>query len=446
MEQIFAMFFNKLASITLIAMSSLGAGALRAQDSPRSGAELKFVVIMTRHGVRPPLWTDEQLNQYSTQTWPKWDVPAGHLTAHGAELLKMFGAYDRAQFAKAGLLPAKGCADADKVYIWADTDQRTIATGRALSEGMLPGCGIQTNSLAEGDADPIFSPLAAGIGHPSQALAVASVAGRIGGHADALLEAYRPALETLEEILLGCKSGAKCLPAGPESKLSLLTIPASVGPAKGDKLAEMKGPISAASTMSENFLLEYTNGMTGSDLGWGRLDEAKLRQVMSVHTAYENLLRRDPYIGRASASNMLSHILKSMEQAIAGKAVAGAIGQPEDRVLVLAGHDGNVSNIAGTLDLSWLLPGYQPNDTPPDGALFFELWRQPNGEYQVRTYYTAQTLEQMHKALPLTPANPPAVAPLFLPGCSEAGPGMPCAWKAFQHKVETAIDPSMVKP
>ena len=441
------MFLKNLASLTLIALSiHLGAGVLRAQTTPRSGGELKFVVIVSRHGVRPPLWTDEQLNQYSSQPWPKWDVPPGHLTSHGATLLKLFGAYDRAQFAKAGLLSAKGCADADKVYFWADTDERTISTARAMSEGMLPGCGAKVNSLAEGEADPIFSPMGAGIGHADQALGTAAVAGRIGGHADALAEAYRPALEALEELLLGCKPGAKCPPAGADSKLSLLTMPTSLGPAKGDKLAEMKGPIATASTLAEDFLLEYTNGMTGKDLGWGRLDAAKLNQIMSLHIAYSDLLRRTPYIGRASASNMLSHILKSMEQAITAKPVPGAMGKPGDRVLFLAGHDGNVSNIAGTLDLSWLLPGYQPNDTPPGGAIFFELWRQPGGEYQVRTYYTAQTLTQMHDALPLTPEAPPAVAPLFLQGCSEAGPGMPCSWKAFQHKVETAIDPTMVKP
>jgi 4-phytase/acid phosphatase len=431
----------------LISLSiHLSAGVLRAQGTPASGSELKYVVIVSRHGVRPPLWTDEQLNQYSSQPWPKWDVPPGHLTSHGAALMKLFGAYDRARFAKAGLLSAKGCADADKVYIWADTDERTISTGRALAEGMLPGCGVKANSLAEGQPDPIFSPLAAGVGHPDQALGAAYVTGRLGGHADELLEAYRPALETLQEILLGCKPGAKCPPAGLESKLSLLAMPTSVGPGKGDRLAEMKGAIASGSTLAEDFLLEYTNGMEGKDLGWGRLDEAKLRQIMSVHTAYEEAVRRNPYIGRVSASNMLSHILKSMEQAITAKAVPGALGKPGDRVLVLAGHDGNVANIGGALIVSWLLPGYQPNDTPPGGALCFELWRQPGGEYQVRSYYTAQTPEQMHKALPLTLDAPPAVAPLFLDGCSAPGAGMPCSWKAFQHKVETAIDPAMVKP
>jgi 4-phytase / acid phosphatase len=328
----------------------------------------------------------------------------------------------------------------------ADSDERTISTARAVSTGMLPDCNVRLNALAEGDADPIFSPLAAGIGRADPLLGAASVVGRIGGHADALVDAYRPALDTLEEILLGCKPGAKCPPVGMESKLYLPAMAPSVGASKGDKLAEMKGPIATASTLSEDFLLEYTNGMQGKDLGWGRLDEARLRQVMSLHIAYSDLLRRSPYIGRASASNMLSHILKSIEQAISGNAVAGALGRPGDRVLFLAGHDGNLSNISGALGLSWLLPGYQPNDTPPGGALFFELWRQPSGEYEVRTYYTAQTLEQMHNASPLTAENPPATAPLYLDGCSQSGPGMPCSWKAFQKKVESSIDPAMVKP
>ncbi len=444
---ILAMFRRRFAALTLEVLSiPLGTGALLAQSASQSGGELKFVVIVTRHGVRPPTVANDQIDQYSSEPWPAWDVPPGHLTSHGAMLMKLFGAYHRTTLAKAGLLSPKGCEDVGKVYFWADTGERTISTGRALAEGMLPDCGAKINSLAEGEADPIFSPLAAGIGHADHDLGMAAVMGRLGGHPDALADAYRPALQTLEEILLGCKAGAKCPPPGLESKVSLLTISTSLGPGKGAKPADMKGPLATASSLAEDLLLEYTNGMEGKDLGWGRLDEAKLRQVMSLQIAYSNLLRRTPCIGRILASNMLSHILKSMEQAIGGKTLPGAMGKPGDRVLVLVGHDGNLSNIAGTLDLSWLLPGYQPNDTPPGGALVFELWRQhSSGEYQVRSYYTAQTLEQMRKALPLTPDSPPAKAPLFLDGCSQSSEGMPCSWTAFQHKVLSSIDPAMVR-
>jgi 4-phytase/acid phosphatase len=351
-------------------------------------------------------------------------------------LMKLFGTYDRAQFARAGLFSSSGCADAGRVYFWADTDERTIETGHALVEGMLPGCTVEVHSAPAGTRDPLFNPVAAGVGHADPELAVAAVSGRIGGHPEALLTAYRPALETMQQVLT----------AGKTVKRSLLELPVSLGPGAGG-LLEMRGPFATAATLAEDFLLEYTNGMQGHNLGWGRLTESNLRQMMTLHIAHADLTRRTPQIGRTSASNLLSHVVKAMEQAVTGKAVPGAIGKPGDRMLVIVGHDANLSNIQGTLNLAWLLPGYQPNDTPPGGALVFELWRRPaGGEYSVRTYYTAQTLEQMRQALPLTLDSPPAKATVFVPGCSTAKAGSPCDWKAFQHTIETSIDPTFVKP
>src|SRR5450755_634837 len=52
-----------------------------------------------------------------------------------------------------------------------------------------------------------------------------------------------------------------------------------------------------------------------------------------------------------------------------GKRVPGALGRPGDALLILVGHDTNLSNLSGMLHLSWHLPGYQPDDTPPGGAL-----------------------------------------------------------------------------
>jgi 4-phytase/acid phosphatase len=396
---------------------------------------LKFVAIVTRHGVRPPTVSNDQINPYSAEPWPKWDVPPGYLTAHGRALMKLFGAYDRAQFARAGLFAPAGCADAGRVYFWADTDERTIETGHALAEGMLPGCTVEVHSAPAGTRDPLFKPVAAGVGHADPELAVAAVSGRIGGHPEALLAAYRPALDTMQQVLT----------AGKAVKQSLLELPVSLSPA-ADGLPVMRGPFATASSLASDFLLEYTNGMEGHDLGWGRLTESNLRQMMTILTAYADLMWRTPQIGRTSASNLLSAVAKAMEQAATGKAVPGAIGKPGDRMLVIVGHDSNLSNIQGTLNLSWLLPGDLPNDTPPGGALVFELWRQAaGGEYSVRTYYTAQTLDQMRKTLPLTLASPPAKATVFVPGCSTAKAGSPCAWKAFQRTIEAAIDPAFVK-
>jgi 4-phytase/acid phosphatase len=135
-----------------------------------------------------------------------------------------------------------------------------------------------------------------------------------------------------------------------------------------------------------------------------------------------------------------------MEQAVKNSSVPGSLGEVGDRVLIVVGHDTNISNIAGLLGISWLLDGYPPDDTPPGGALVFELWLQAQGEMAVSTYYVAQSADQMRKLAPLRLDSPPLKSPIFVPGCSTADQKMTCPWKAFQHTIESAIDPAFVKP
>jgi 4-phytase/acid phosphatase len=97
---------------------------------------------------------------------------------------------------------------------------------------------------------------------------------------------------------------------------------------------------------------------------------------MRLHAVYADLARQTPYVARLQGSNLLSHVLNSIEQAVQGSAVTGSLGEVGDRVLIIVGHDTNISNIAGMLGIDWLLDGYQPDDTPPGSALVFELWQQ----------------------------------------------------------------------
>jgi len=124
--------------------------------------------------------------------------------------------------------------------------------------------------------------------------------------------------------------------------------------------------------------------------------------------------------------------------------LSGSLGKNGDRVLVIAGHDTNLSNVAGILGISWVLGGYQPAETPPGGALVFELWRESTGEFVVSTYFTAQSLEQMRKELPLSLDSPPLKSPVFVPGCSKEK--MTCTWEEFHRTISNAIDPAFVKP
>src|SRR5262247_2600365 len=63
-------------------------GAVPVQQ-PKPATELKYAIIVIRHGVRSPTWTRDRLNQYSAAPWPDWAVPPGNLTAHGRRLMKI---------------------------------------------------------------------------------------------------------------------------------------------------------------------------------------------------------------------------------------------------------------------------------------------------------------------------------------------------------------------
>ena len=364
---------------------------------------LKFVVILTRHGVRAPTWETSRLNQYSAQPWPDWGVPPAYLTPRGRTLMTLMGGYYGEWLAREQIIDRRSCASASQIYIWADTDQRTLETGRALAEGLLPACETRVHSY-EGKDDPLFDPIAAGLVKQDE-----TASDRATALAKAASASHREAFSALGQIL------------------------------SNGSAVQQVDTLNTASTLTENLLLEYANGFEGKDLGWGRLNERNLFQVLKLHTVYADLMRRTPALAQRRGGNMLSRILASIDQAVREQPVSGAIGRPGSRVLVISGHDTNLSNVSGLLNLSWQIPGYQPDDTPPGGALVFSLWRDPDGGDSVRMRYVVQTLDQMRGMTPLTLASPPAGQDVTIPGCQETATSAGCPWPSFERAVRRAL-------
>jgi 4-phytase/acid phosphatase len=424
-----------LASFPLSA--PVAAQSAIAAPAPSRDADLQLVVMLSRHGVRAPIGSSALYGQYAAAPWVAWDVPPGYLTTHGYQLMKLFGAWDRSEFASQNLFAPTGCADAAHVSIVADSDQRTRETGKALAEGMFPGCTIAVHAQPEGTNDPLFRPIESGAIHPDTALATAAVAGRIGGDPNNLTELYRSQLTLLDHVLDGCgHAPAKA------TRTSIFAIPATLAPGSGDTPAALHGPVTTAATIAENLLLEYTQGMSKADTGWGCVDGATLRTIMQANSANWDYTKRTPAAARMIASTLLDRILKIMQQNVNGASVPGALGKLGDRLVILVGHDTNIVTVAGALNIDWVFDG-RVDDTPPGGALLFELWRPRNGGKPfVRLEYRAQTLEQMRNSEALTPANPPADAPVFVPGCSRQD--LSCTWEGFSAAMRASIDPAYV--
>jgi len=394
--------------------------------------KLEYVVIFSRHGVRSPTWDAKRLAEYSAEPWPEWGVSPGYLTPHGRELITKLGSYYREWLQHDGLLK-DGCADKGRVYVWADAEQRTIETGRAFAESILPGCGVAANFGADSSKDPIFS----GLAEADPKASIEQLRRRLGIDPQKRVADHREALDALQYILDGGRTKPK----------KLVISPAEVAVALQDKSIDLQGPFAVGSTLSEDFLLEYTNGMRDADSCLGRLTKERLYKVLEIHRAYADLMRRTPELARARGSNLLSHILASVAQAVSHKNVDQAIGPPGTALLILSGHDTNQSNISGMMGLSWALSGYQPDETPPGGAIIFTLWHKPeDGQRYVRLEYLAPSLDQMRNGDTLTLKHPPLILKLAIPGCNESPDRLDCTWVDFRRVLERSMESSLNQP
>jgi 4-phytase/acid phosphatase len=397
--------------------------ALPATPAETGASGPRMVIVVMRHGVRSPTHPDE-LNEYAAQPWPKWEVKGGYLTPHGAALMQQFGRHYRSLYARS-LFPAAGCPAAGSVFVWADVDERTKATGDALARGLAPGCGIVVHH-ASGDNDSLFDPLP-GFGKVNKTESLASVLGALGGDPNLLVDAYRAEFASMEGVL-GCGSLRRC-------KI-VSQVPTTV-PSTGDGgLAEFDGGLDIAADVAENLLLEYTDGQ--KNVGWGRVDRATLTDLLQLHGLKQKFQHQTIYSARAHSSNIMLHVLQTLQQGASGSQVSGTRVPPSARFVALVGHDTQLSELAGLLHLSWLIRGYPLDETPPGGALLFELYAPPGAPPFVRTYFTAQTLDQMRSGNGSSPAR----VPVYVPGC----PGYDCPMETFASIVNAAIDTSFTGP
>ncbi len=407
-------------------------GTALAQTAAAGGNKLEYVVLLHRHGVRSPLVSLADLGEYSAQPWHPLSVPLGYLTEHGRIEMRMTGEWDREYLLRKGLIAGTpGCGDAAKFYFHADAIQRDLESARAVALTMFPNCNVPIHSSPAGTPDPMFLSADAP-GLVDRELAGAAFEGRTGSDPWLILKSHASDVAIAQKILSG---------NGPAPKKTLLTPV----PPKGDRYARAIGPLTPDNYITDALLLEYEEGYPPSETAWGRMNETNLPAVLILQQAFTDLVWDNVPIARARGSNLLAHMLRSMQQEVSGHAVEGALGNPGDAGLVVLGHDSDFGHIATMLNLSWILEGFPPKATPPGAAMMFEIWREESGKRTVRLSIVGQAIQQIRDSVSPVKTPPMKVA-VFIPGCSIAAEGFPCDFEAFRKTLEGAIDTSQVRP
>ncbi len=345
----------------------LASSALPAQTEQGTAI---FAVVMTRHGVRsftkPP----------PSYTWLDWSpVAPGFLTAHGYKLMTFLGNYYRDYFASIGL--PVNCAS-HGMYVYADVDQRTLETGRALIEG---ACGspdavplYHDAAIGPGVSDPLFdgSDWLIPAGKIDTAASIASVAAAAPKPPSLVVSQNAAAFAALQYLL-----DAQCSGTCPRADAGPSEITAKPG-----GLAALRGPLAVGEGYVESMFLERAQCAPLPDA-------FRFHQTEWLRTTEYEINARNAYNASVKGGNVFAHIVGLLqEKAGVPHPDVSVPDVSQVNVVMLAGHDTQIGALGGIL-------GTSMNGAPPGGALVFELYRRASGDYHVQMQFVHETWPQL---------------------------------------------------
>jgi 4-phytase/acid phosphatase len=396
-----------LLSTALLTACAAPAPRTDPAATPSGPLKVEKVVMLMRHGIRPPTKAAVVPPGYSTERWPDWPVDFGLLTPRGGVGVKILGQSDRAYFGARGLF-ADGCPAPGTVVLKASYKERTISTAQNWAAGFMPGCAADVSHPVGADDDAIFHGLDGGpASFDGKRAYDAALAQAPEGGLAAETERHRGELTLLARVL-DC-----ALPACP-----LVAEPTRLVVQPHDR-PDLEGPLDVGSTASQTLLLEYLEGMPMNDVGWGRVSRAEIEQLLRFHPLKFRYANRPGYIAAAAAAPIVNEIVAALDQ------------RSPARLTLLAGHDTNVADLGGFFDLHWQVPSYPADEVPPGSALGFELVSSAKGDRYVRAFYRAQTMDQLRNLEPLGSGDSLFRTYLPIPGCGNSIEATACGWSEF---------------
>jgi 4-phytase / acid phosphatase len=393
-----------------------------AAPKPQPALKLERVVLLMRHSVRPPTKVEVTPPGWAAQPWSSWTTPVGELTPHGAAGARLMGQYDRAAYGARGLF-GRGCPAPGVVAVWASGKTRAIETAKNYVDAAFPGCGVPVDHPADENNDPVFHPAEAGGLAIDETRALAAAKAQLPANGMAGVYArHANDFATMQRVLGCCRP-----PACAGASCSLTDLPSELVSTKGDG-PDMSGALGVASTAGQTILLEYVEGKPMGQVGWGRASKADIVSMLNFHPTKFQYEARTPYVADRAAAPIARRIL----EALAGR-------DSRNKMTLLVGHDTNIAQLGGMLDLHWKIAEYPADDPPPGGALGFELLRGAKGERFVRAFYQAQTMDQLRALTPLTASAPPARTYIPITGCTRTAKEA-CPLPRFAAIVQGKLD------
>lgn len=385
--------------------------------------QLQKMVVLSRHNIRSPLSrTDSALGRVTPHQWFAWTSAPSELSLKGGQLETIMGQYFRRWLAAEELITENYVPKEGEMRFYANSKQRTIATARYFSAGMLPIADVVIeHKYAPEGSDMVFSPRFSFMNAAYEA-EIREEMSRIyveHGMEKELATAFR----ILERVL-----DLKDSPAAKEDGLNRFAPEDMEIHLEKGKQPSIKGSSELAHSAAEALVLQYYEEPDRNRAAFGhRLTEREWGAIGSIKDLYYQMLLTPPSVSVDVAHRLLQ--VMQEELSMEGR-----------KFTFLCGHDTNLVSVLGALDAEdYSLPQAVERKTPIGAKFVIGVWKDADGTEYASLDLIYQSVDQLRERTLLTLDNPPMIYHLKLKGIQETGDGL-YLLKDVQQRFQRALD------
>lgn len=399
-----------LALLVLCGVAGMSA-QLRRSDDFNNRYKLKEAVVLSRHNIRAPLsGNGSALGNLTSHQWNNWSAAPSELTARGGALETIMGQFFRNWLVNAGLFPENYVPTADDVNVYANSMQRTIATGQYFTSGFMPMANLRVNHrYDQSKMDPVFNPQLTKVSKPFREEAMRQI-NAMGGKKglQGVNEDLEPSYVLIADVLDLEDSPSVQQGGSPrfDNYNTQITLDRYKEPA-------MKGSLKDANSASDAFILQYYEQPDTLVAGFGhRLTRDQWAQIARIKDVYGDVLFTAPIV----AANVAHPLLVYMNDELLSA---------DRKFTFLVGHDSNLASVMAALGvMPYELPQAIEGKTPIGSKLVVEKWTGTDGQEYGALNLVYQSIDQLRNMELLSLENPPMIVPLQLEGLTPNADGL----------------------
>lgn len=370
------------------------------------GYTLDQVVVLSRHNIRSPLsGAGSALDSITPHEWFTWSSGTSELSLRGGVLETNMGQYFKRWLEREGFFPKNYHPDDNEVRFYSNSKQRTIATARFFSSGLLPTSNTDVEYHMNFDEmDPVFTPQFTFMNDEYREHIEKQIREMFTDEIEQLADNY-----TLLEDTIDVKDSSDWK----EGKFSGFKTDDTTFVLNEYAEPGIKGSLKTACSVSDALVLQYYEESDPIKAGFGHaLTVEQWEQISEIKDIYGDVLFTAPDVAVNVAHPLLQEIESEMQT-------------DGRRFTFLCGHDSNIGSVLAALGADdYELPYAIEKKTPIGCKLVFCKWKNENNEEFVSVDLVYQTTDQLRGAALLDISNPPMAVTLSFAGLQKNSDGL----------------------